>query len=100
VLGEMASLEKGSLMPELSYGTHFFQDLVENNIFFVAIFPWREGVTLRTEWLDPFRNRLPELLPDYESFAGVVKVYDMSAENLRIIADVVLQRIVCFRDSQ
>ncbi len=37
-LGEIA-YTAGNLMPELSFGTHFFQDLVENRIFFVAIFP-------------------------------------------------------------
>ena len=25
-------------MPELSYGSHFFQDIVESEIFYVAIF--------------------------------------------------------------
>ncbi len=100
VLGEMASMEKGSLMPELSYGTHFFQDLVENKIFFVAIFPWRQGVILKTDWLAGFRNLLGDTLPDYANYADVVKVYDVSTENLRIISDVVSQQIICYRDRQ
>ena len=37
-LGEIAYTD-GNLMPELSFGTHFFQDLVETNIFYLAIFP-------------------------------------------------------------
>jgi hypothetical protein len=38
VLSEVA-YEGGNLMPELSFGTHFFRDLVETDIFYVAIFP-------------------------------------------------------------
>ncbi len=38
VLAEVA-FSAGNLMPELSFGTHFFQDLVETNIFYIALFP-------------------------------------------------------------
>ena len=37
VICEVAE-ESAGLMPELSYGSHFFQDLVEMEIFYVAIF--------------------------------------------------------------
>ena len=36
--------EGGNLMPELSFGTHFFMDLVETDIFYAAIFPQKENV--------------------------------------------------------
>jgi hypothetical protein len=45
---EMASPEAG-LSPELSFGSHFFQDLVEAGIFYVAIFEGQEGVVLNAE---------------------------------------------------
>jgi hypothetical protein len=98
VLGEMASREDGSLMPELSYGTHFFQDLVENRIFFVAIFPWKEKVILKTDWLNGFRNLLSDIVPGHANYGDVIKVYDVTSENLRIVADIVSQHIVCYRD--
>jgi hypothetical protein len=98
VLGEMASLEDGSLMPELSYGTHFFQDLVENRIFFVAIFPWRKGVTLKLDWLKDRKNLLTDILPDHAAYSEVIRVYDLEEENLKIIADLISQKLVCFRD--
>lgn len=100
ILGEMASLEDGSLMPELSYGTHFFQDLVENRIFFVAIFPWRKGVVLKLDWLKGRKNLLPSILPDQASYSDVVRVYDLDDENLKIIADLLSQKLVCFRDTE
>jgi hypothetical protein len=37
-IGEVAFAE-GDLMPELSFGSHFFQDLVEADIFYLALFP-------------------------------------------------------------
>jgi hypothetical protein len=37
-------LKDGSLIPDLSFGTHFFQDLVEMDIFYMAIYPDREEV--------------------------------------------------------
>lgn len=37
VLCEYSS-KKESFMPELSYGSHFFQDIVESEIFYAAIF--------------------------------------------------------------
>ena len=44
--------ETGSLTPELSFGTHFFQDLVETSIFYAAIFPRRKhAVFTRNGWL-------------------------------------------------
>ncbi|MGD9849452.1 MAG: PEP/pyruvate-binding domain-containing protein, partial [Desulfuromonas sp.] len=42
VLGEVA-FESEGLMPELSYGSHFFQDLVESEIFYLALYPERRG---------------------------------------------------------
>jgi hypothetical protein len=98
VLGEIASLEDGSLMPELSYGTHFFQDLVENRIFFVAIFPWRKGVVLNLDWLKDHRNLLADLLPDQAGYSDVVRVYDLEKEHLKIAADLITQKLICFRD--
>lgn len=38
VLVEVAEME-GNMVPDLSYGSHFFQDLVETEIAYVALFP-------------------------------------------------------------
>ena len=97
VLGEIASIE-GNFMPELSFGTHFFQDLVENRIFFVAIFPWKDGVVLNTAWLNGLSSILGKIISDDESeeFKDVVKVYDVKDKNLRIVADVVKQNVLSY----
>ena len=99
VLGEVASME-GHFMPELSYGTHFFQDLVENRIFFVAIFPWKDGVVYDPSWLGSLPSVLAEVAPEKAAFAPVVKVYDVRQYGVRIIADVVKQQLVCSRSER
>ncbi len=95
VLGEVAWTD-GNLMPELSYGSHFFQDLVETRIFYLAIFPELVGVETDFPWLERFPNRLAELAPDFADYADVVGVYDVSEMDLRIVADMVKQKIICF----
>ncbi|HPQ43344.1 MAG TPA: PEP/pyruvate-binding domain-containing protein [Syntrophales bacterium] len=95
VLGEVAYSD-GNLMPELSYGTHFFQDLVETNIFYVAVFPGEKGVIYNVQWLDTFTNKMEELVPDFVKYRDVVKVFDTSEHNLRILADVVQRKVICY----
>jgi hypothetical protein len=95
VLTEIA-YEGGNLMPELSFGTHFFQDLVETDIFYVALFPGKEDVVFNHELLVKLPNILADLLPDSAKYEGVVKVYDTAGENLQIMCDMMSQRVACF----
>ncbi|HEX8960239.1 MAG TPA: PEP/pyruvate-binding domain-containing protein, partial [Geobacteraceae bacterium] len=86
----------GGLMPELSFGTHFFQDLVESGIFYAALFPDNGECTLSTDLLAPLPNRLRELLPEYAHHEAVVRVFELSAPSLKLLADVVSQKVLCF----
>ncbi len=95
ILGEIAYSD-GNLMPELSYGTHFFQDLVEMRIFYVAIFPGEKNVTFSTAWFERLPNLLETLIPDSSLYKDVVKVCDMTDRNLRIMADIIQQKVICF----
>jgi hypothetical protein len=94
VLAEIA-YEGGNLMPELSFGTHFFQDLVEADIFYVAIFPKRDEFTFRSEWFEEVPNLLGEILPRMNKYRDVVKICELEDGQLQVIADVVSQRAVC-----
>jgi len=94
VLVEMA-YEDAGLMPELSFGTHFFQDLVETDIFYVALFPTKEGVVLNTGLLNRWPNILSKIVPGTDKYGDVVGVYDVNGA-LRIVSDVVAQKVVCY----
>ncbi len=78
VLGEIA-MEKNGEIPEVSYGTHFFQDLVESNIYPLPLYPGDRDVIFNRAFLDGAPNALPELLPADASYAEYVKVVDVLA---------------------
>jgi len=88
--------ETGSLTPELSFGTHFFQDLVETSIFYAAIFPRRKHAVFNPEWMASMENRLGFLVPGSERYATVLKVYDVDEGRLSLMADILSQKVLCF----
>jgi len=95
VLVEMA-YEDASLMPELSFGTHFFQDLVETDIFYVALFPNRENVTLNKDRLLQMPNALSQLLPEAARYADIVHVCQIPPNQLQIAADMLSRKVICY----
>ena len=64
------------LRPELSYGSHFFQDLVESGIFYAALYQGEEGCEFNQSLFDVCPDRYTELTGD-ETLRGVIKVYDL-----------------------
>jgi hypothetical protein len=95
-LAEVA-FASGGMVPDLSFGTHFFQDLVETDIFYVALFPESPDCQLNRAWLDRAPNILRQVLPQIPSrFHEVLHVYDLSVGNAQLLADVVTQQVICF----
>jgi len=94
-LGEIAYTD-GNLVPELSFGTHFFHDLVETDIFYFALFPDNPAVFFNTALFNEFGETLEKLYPDGHRLKDVLKVYDVAANNLKIVADIVKQQLICF----
>jgi hypothetical protein len=95
VLAELA-FSAGNLMPELSFGTHFFQDLVETDIFYVAIFPEKKGVVFNQQCFRQRENLFSKIMPESAKYADLIGVYDLNDRVLRIMSDVVSQKIICF----
>lgn len=85
----------GNLMPELSFGSHFFQDLVEAEIFYLALYPENKNCFLNKKWLEQQSNALEGLTPASARFKNVVKVIRIPDKNLQLMADVVSQQLVC-----
>ncbi|MDD5138472.1 MAG: PEP/pyruvate-binding domain-containing protein [Candidatus Omnitrophica bacterium] len=95
VLGELA-FSSNNVMPELSYGTHFFQDLVESGTFYLALFPDSQGVYINHDILDAESRTLSEYFPQYKKYEHVIKIFDVKNKGLKIAADVVTQKVVCY----
>ncbi len=73
LLAEIAFAKEG-YTPEVSYGTHFFQDLVEADIAMVPIFPDNPGSVFQEDFLVTTKNILKEIVPEVEDCENVVKV--------------------------
>jgi hypothetical protein len=97
-MGEIMRL--GNVIPDVSLGSHFFNDLVEAGMLYVALYPTHPGHRLDERRLRAARNLLPELLPDDAGMAHVVRVVDFPLEGdgraLWLNADCVRQAAMCY----
>ena len=87
VIGEVA-FEEGGLMPELSFGSHFFQDLVESDIFYAALFPHSYDCSYRNDILDNFPNCFTDAVPEMQELKDVVKLFRFDDKPLILKADI------------
>ncbi|MGL5315433.1 MAG: PEP/pyruvate-binding domain-containing protein, partial [Peptostreptococcaceae bacterium] len=91
VMCEVAYSNEG-FMPELSYGSHFFQDLVETGIFYVALFDNKDNVSFNEEKLREGKNIANQLV-NSKINEDVIKVY--STEGLEVYSDIKQQIVTC-----
>lgn len=88
------------VVPNVSLGTHFFNDLVESNMLYLAVNPAKPGDYLDAAFFRRSPNRLPDLFSEGARWAPVVRVIDLPAGRggrpLRLVADSLSQRAVCF----
>jgi hypothetical protein len=92
VICEVASKEEG-FEPELSYGSHFFQDLVEADIFYVAVLNGQREVCFHPELILNQPNILDEILPEAAFLSDVV--YVVRTQGMEIYSDIVTQTLLC-----
>lgn len=69
----------GNYLPDLSFGTHFFQDLVEAQIRYLPLYPDSGEVVFNEKLLAAEHNVLASLLPEYAHLAGCLRVIDVPA---------------------
>jgi hypothetical protein len=75
VLCEIAQMHEG-LTPDLSLGTHFFNDIVEMDVVYMGISPNKADSVFNEAFLKQQANKLPELLPENSSYADTIHVID------------------------
>lgn len=78
VLVEVAS-PRGQGVPDVSYGTHFFQDLVEAHIYALPLFLEDRDTIFNRAFILDSPNVLADLLPGDEPYAQYVQVIDVPA---------------------
>jgi pyruvate,water dikinase len=85
VLIEIAR-KSGNYVPDLSFGTHFFQDLVEANIRYLPLYPDDSGIVFNENFLKNSPNILQNVLPEFGSLANTIHLIDVpSVTNGRIL---------------
>ncbi len=76
VLIEIAS-KSGGYTPDLSFGTHFFQDLVETGIRYIPLYPDDPNVAFNEFFLNRSPNILEGILPEFAHLSDVLHVIDV-----------------------
>ena len=87
------------LIPDVSLGTHFFNDIVEHDMLYVAYFPRNSGNHIDTGWFRKAPNRLLEMEPSATAFADIVRVIDCDdvGGNIWLRADATQQELMVFQ---
>lgn len=92
VLCEVAAESLG-FIPELSYGSHFFQDLVEMQIFYAAIFAGNKNAAYNPAYVLSKPNILHDICPEGQTFRQAIHVSSWNC--LEIFSDMVSQKVLC-----
>ena len=95
--------QKGSYVPDVSFGTHFFQDLVEAGIGYLPLYPDEEDNYFAHNFLLGSDNILAELVPKYSDLSETIRVIDIKKATdghiLKILLNADLdQAMACFSD--
>ncbi len=80
VLIEIAQ-KRGDYTPDLSFGTHFFQDLVESAIRYIPLYPDDHGIVFNLEYLLNSPNIFRDLLPDCAQMEDIIHVIDVKSSS-------------------
>jgi pyruvate,water dikinase len=99
VLIEIAR-KKGNYLPDLSFGTHFFQDLVESSIRYLPMYPDDKGIIFNEKFLNKSYNILKDILPEYEYLSNVLKVIDIpqaaDGHTMKVLMNADLDEAIAF----
>lgn len=89
----------GNYVPDLSFGTHFFQDLVESSIRYLPLYPDEDSV-LNERLLHRSHNLLAAMLPDFAALDQVIRVVDITQTSpgrvLRVLMNSELDEAIAF----
>jgi pyruvate, water dikinase len=94
VLVEMA-YEKAGYEPEVSFGTHFFQDLVEAQIIYIPIYPNAEITNYNARFFEDSPSIFSDILPDFHSFVDVIRVINIPS-GAQVVVDPKTRNAICF----
>ena len=74
---ELSGQEIGSA-PEPSFGTHFFQDLIEAHIYPLAVYLDDKEMIFNRDFFDNTKNIFPEMFPEEKKFFDSIRLIKVS----------------------
>jgi len=89
------------LIPDASLGTHFFSDLVENDMLYAALRPNREPNLLNHNLFEQLPHAIPDDVPERERWGDFVRVIAASSlpspwDRIQLLGDAPHQRAGIF----
>ena len=81
--------------PELSYGSHFFQDLVESGILYNAIFENEKTIKYDVRVLTEYENIFNDAVYGFDGLKEIISVYDVSKDSFYVYHDMKNERTLC-----
>ncbi|MBL7114438.1 MAG: pyruvate, phosphate dikinase [Kiritimatiellae bacterium] len=100
ILCEIVSMRE-DLIPDVSLGTHFLNELVEMDMLYLALFPSEDNSYLNEDMFLSASSRLTELVPGSEKWQDTVRVFDASSLSpsnrfVTLTANAIEQKVDCF----
>ena len=78
---------RAGYMPELSYGSHIFQDLVEAEILYGAVFDNEKTLVFSPDFFEALPNDLKTYAPKSAELEEIVKIWDVREQNIVMYHD-------------
>ena len=84
---------RAGYMPELSYGSHMFQDLVEAQILYGAVYNDRRTLSCHPDLFEILPDLFAVRCPDCPELAGMIRVWEV--EDTFFWLDAMTNRVIC-----
>jgi len=98
------AIKASELEPDLSFGTHFFQDLVEENIKYLPLYPEDKEIIFMESFFNGSTNGLSHILPKYGYLSDLVKVISIEDnffnKELIVLMNGDLQKAIAYLDNK
>ena len=90
-----------NLVPDVSLGTHFLNELIEMDMLYLALFPQKGDNSLNQDFFNNMPNRLLDYVPKEERWTDIVKVIltaDVggASNGIFLSADSLKQKVICY----
>lgn len=94
------AMKESKFQPELSFGTHFFQDLVETDIKYLPLYPEDKEVYFDHNFFVRNKNQLARLAPAYAYLDDVIRVISLEescpGQELAVLMNADLEQAVAY----